>query len=225
LALHEGFIDSRTFLLCQHKLSTNKRIANAGKSKYSWLSGKLRCGHCGSSITTTTQYNDVYYLGCTGKKLRQDCEGIGRALKVPEVEAVVEAQIFALCNSSKILKRRKSEPETSRKDIELQMKIIDEKIDNLLEQIALGSATVTKYINQKIDALEKEKMSLLNLNQKSLFDDSIDDTDIFQIISVVSRWRSLDLEEKKQVAAQMIERVDITDESLQITWKKAFDVF
>lgn len=224
LGLHEGFIDSRTFLLCQRKLSTNKRIANAGKSKYSWLSGKLRCGHCGSSITTSTQYNGVYYLGCTGKKLRQDCEGIGRTLKVPEVETVVESQIFALCNSSKILKRRKTEPATPQKDIALQLKVIDEKIDNLLEQIASGNTTVTKYINQKIDALEREKMSLLDLNQANQFDDSIDDTDIFQIISIVSRWQSLDLEEKKQVAAQMIERVDITDESLQITWKKAFDL-
>jgi hypothetical protein len=62
------------------------------------------------------------------------------------------------------------------------------------------------------------------VSQKALFDDYADDTDIFQILSIVSRWQSLDLEEKKQVAAQMIERVDITDESLQITWKKSFDV-
>lgn len=225
LALHEGFIDSKTFLLCQHKLSTNKRIANAGKSKYSWLSGKLRCGYCGSSVTMSTQYNGVYYLSCTGKKLRQVCDGIGRTLKVPEIETVVEAQIFELCNSNKILKQRKQETGNSDKNVELQLKIIDEKIDNLLEQIALGNTTVTKYINQKIEELEHKKQTLMNAHQISLVNDKLDDVDIFQIISIVSRWKELGLDEKKQVAAQMIDYVSITDDSVQITWKKAFDLY
>lgn len=225
LALHEGFIDSKTFLLCQHKLSSNKRVANAGKSKYSWLSGKLRCGHCGSSITTTTQYQGVYYLGCTGKKLRQDCEGPHRTLKVPEIEAVVEAQIFALCNSKKILKRRKEERVQVDQQLDLQLKTIDEKIDNLLEQIAFGNTTVTKYINQKIESLEREKMSLLAMNQQTLIEDSMDDVDIFQIIQIVSQWTTLDVEQKKHIADQMIETVSILDDSIRIKWKKAFDIF
>ncbi|MDR2909629.1 MAG: recombinase family protein [Oscillospiraceae bacterium] len=224
LALHEGIIDSRTFLLCQHKLSTNKRIANAGKSKYSWLSGKLRCGYCGSSVTTSSQYNGVYYLSCTGKKLRQDCDGLGRTLKVPDVEAVVEAQIFTLCNSNRILKRRVRESKEPNAGQDRQLKIIDEKIDNLLEQIAAGNAIVTKYINEKIEALEKEKRALLEATRQDLVDTAMGDANIFQVINIVSRWQSLSLEEKKQVAGQMIEKVEIIADSVQITWTKAFDL-
>lgn len=223
LALHEGAIDSKTFLICQNKLSTNKRVANAGKSRHSWLSGKLRCGYCGSSITTTTQYNGVYYLGCTGKRLRQDCDGIQKPLKVPEVESIVEKQIMLLCNSRSLIKKSKHQKKNLHQDIETHVKVIDQKIDNLLEQVALGNATVSKYVNEKIEALEQEKKLLLEANQLSMID-GLEDSEVFRIISIAANWNTLDLNEKKAIVSQLIGAVNITDDSLIITWKKPFDV-
>jgi hypothetical protein len=202
-------------------MSTNRRIANAGKSKYSWLSGKLRCGYCGSSITTTTQYNGVYYLGCTGKKLRQDCDGIGRALKVPEIEAIVEKQIILLCNNQGLLKKSKAQATGRSRTVETHIKVIDQKIDNLIEQVALGSVAVGKYINEKIEALEHEKRLLLELSQSS---QDLDDTDVFTIISIAAKWNTLDMDERKDVCSQLIEAVAITNDSVSIAWKKPFDV-
>jgi len=224
LALHKGIIDSKTFLRCQHKLSGNKRIANAGKSKYSWLSGKLKCGYCGSSITTTTQYNGVYYLGCTGKKLRQDCNGVQKTLKVPEIESIVEKQIISVCNKRKELKKSVVQKPSNNQDIDAQLKVIDYKIDNLLKSIEDGIIpdTVIKRTQQRINELEQEKKRLLEANQRRAAE-SMDDSEVFRIISIAENWNSLDLDAKKDIVSLMIDSVSITDDSLEIAWKKAFN--
>lgn len=87
----------------------------------------------------------------------------------------------------------------------------------------MGNATVSKYINEKVEALEKEKKLLLEANQLSMID-GLEDSEVFRIISIAANWNTLELDEKKAIVSQLIEAVNITDDSLVITWKKPFDV-
>jgi DNA invertase Pin-like site-specific DNA recombinase len=222
LALHEGIVDSKTFLRCQHKLSANMRIANAGKSKYSWLSGKLRCGYCDSSITTQSKYNDTYYLGCTGRKLRQDCNGVQRPLKANEIEAIVEKQIMSVCNKRAVLKKSVVQKPNHNHDIDTQLKVIDHKIENLIKGIAEGTAQTITHINRMIGELEQERNRLIEASQRNAVE-HMDDAEVFRIISIAEKWNSLDLDERKAVVSLMIDSVVITADTLDIKWKKAFD--
>ena len=46
-----GKIPSDIWIACQYKLDQNKQIGNAGKGKSTWLTGLLKCGKCGYSLT------------------------------------------------------------------------------------------------------------------------------------------------------------------------------
>ena len=48
---HNGIVDSSIFLYCQEKLSKNRQIKNTGKGKHSWLTGLVKCGHCGYAFS------------------------------------------------------------------------------------------------------------------------------------------------------------------------------
>ena len=50
LANHFGIIPPELWLNCQCKLDENRQIGRAGKGKHTWLSGLLKCGHCGYSV-------------------------------------------------------------------------------------------------------------------------------------------------------------------------------
>ncbi|MDR2728098.1 MAG: recombinase family protein, partial [Chitinispirillales bacterium] len=47
---HEGLIDSETWLAVQDKKSHNKKIPNNGGARNSWLTGMVKCGHCGYAL-------------------------------------------------------------------------------------------------------------------------------------------------------------------------------
>ena len=72
LALHEGIIDSHTWLLCQYKLDSNKQIKNSGKGKHTWLSGVAKCGYCKYAVSVIKN-NDYKYFNCRGKTNLKIC--------------------------------------------------------------------------------------------------------------------------------------------------------
>ncbi len=69
---HNGVIDSSTWLKCQTKLKDNVQIKNSGKGKHTFLTGLLKCGYCGYSMSIKT-YKDKKYLNCTGRYITKSC--------------------------------------------------------------------------------------------------------------------------------------------------------
>ncbi|MDE6181824.1 MAG: recombinase family protein, partial [Eubacteriales bacterium] len=63
---HNGIIDSDTWLKCQFKLENNVQIKNTGKGKHTFLTGLLKCGYCGYSMSVKA-YKEQKYFCCTGR--------------------------------------------------------------------------------------------------------------------------------------------------------------
>lgn len=218
IALHEGLIDSHTWLLCQYKLDSNKQIKNSGKGKHTWLSGVAKCGYCKYAVSVIKN-NDYKYFNCRGKTNLKICKGHSKTIRVDEVEIIVEKQIFERIKELRNISIKEEKKENSKiNKIKIQIAEIDKQIEILVNKIAEANEVTMKYINEKLTALDKEKSSLIDEMQKLTLENSqnIGLNDLFEKID---NWDNLNLENKKAVCKTLINKVYIKDDEITIDWK------
>jgi site-specific DNA recombinase len=165
LALHEGVVDSNTWLLCQYKLDSNKQIKNSGKGKHSWLSGYIKCGYCGYAVSVVSA-RDKRYFSCRGKTNLKICSGYSKTMHVEDIEKHIEKLIFK--RADKVKNKKLDEAKTIEDNtIKLQILEIDRQMENLMNQLAESNNIVIKYINEKFTSLENTKNSLMEDMRKT----------------------------------------------------------
>lgn len=206
-----GFIDSNEFLKCQHKLMSNRKLGKTGDSKYSWLSGLMKCNCCERSIRVSTWVNRKgvrnLYLGCTGHIV-----GICNVNKFPFHAEVVEHEVQK--ELEKILSNCKDVQEEPHVDPEIQIALykIGEEIHNLISVLKSkeSSKSMIKYVNEEITRLESQQQELLEEQERRKVPIKLEPI-IFEELS---------FEEKKRVAHTYIEKVFVDpDEKLRIKWR------
>ena len=218
LALHEGIIDSKTWLLCQYKLDSNKQIKNSGKGKHTWLSGVAKCGYCKYAVSVIKN-NDYKYFNCRGKTNLKICKGHSRPIKVDDVEKIVEERILKKVEQLKnVTINEETKEDIKINKIKIQIINIDKQIENLINKIAEANEVTMKYINERLAKFDKEKTALLEELQKLTIENSkvISMNEIFE---KVDNWENLSLEEKKEVCKSVINKVYIKDDEISIDWK------
>lgn len=226
LALHEGAVDSRTFLLCQHKLDKNKQIKRSGAGKLTWLSGLMKCAYCGYAMNTTLAYmsrekGKVRRIVCGGRKLHMPCKREILSYDLVSIETYVESELKNIIRKMKDLEydtssflQKQSQEENLYK---IEIEKIDMKIDTLLENLAEGNEMTIKYLNKKIEELDSRKMELVNklneLNSKAVRNDKL-----VEISMLAEKWDSLDVEDKKTIAKYFIKNITFYDNEIKIDW-------
>jgi len=220
LALHEAPIDSKTWLLCQYKLDSNKQIKNSGKGKHSWLSGYAKCGYCGYAVSVVTSGHTEYkYFNCRGKTNLKNCNGHSIPIIVSEIELEVEVELLRKIQE---LKNTKLSVQTNDdlvvNKIKLELLQIENQIENLLNQLAEANNVVMKYINGKITELDNKKNILLKEMQKLVLTNS-KNLPIEEVWDQVDKWDELSIEEKKAICGYFIEKINIKDDEISIDWK------
>lgn len=217
IALHEGFVDSRTFLKCQYKLDTNKPIKNTGRGKLTYLTGLLKCGYCGYTLSAIKNSANTIYLTCKGKPI-QACDRHD-TMYLEDIESVVESQIInKIKELSKIKVDVKKNYSNKANDIKIKIAKIDEDINSLMDKILLANETLMQYINSKINELDTQKKTLLE--QLQLENNKVDDlSDISEIIDKAINFSELDFEKKKEISKLLINRIEVTDSKVTIRFK------
>lgn len=219
LALHEGVVDSQTWLLCQYKLDNNKQIKNSGKGKYSWLSGSIKCGYCGYAVSVVTGRAGQKYFNCRGKTNYKSCKGHSKVLYVEEIESIVEKYIL---NRAKELKNTTLDVQNTNdieiNKIKLQILEIDNQIENLITQMAQANNITMKYINERITQLDKAKNTLIEEMKKLTINNS-NAQPVEEVLNYIDKWNELSIEEKKKICGFFINKVSVTDDSIDIDWK------
>ena len=93
---------------------------------------------------------------------------------------------------------------------------IDQQIENLLEQMAKSNAVVTEYINDKITKLHNEKNEILKtISEKNEKPNS----NLEDILHKINNWDTLEFDEKKMVTKELIQKIDLSDDKINIVWK------
>ena len=211
LALHDGIIDSTTWLKCQHKLSKNKQLKNLGKGKHSWLTGLVKCGYCGYSMNVKASGNAKYFC-CTGRSFSGSC--LPDRLSTHHVADVEQGVLDELRIYVKQLGGRRVD-ETPREDSAVnlskqQLYKIDMKIERLMDSLADANDVSMKYINQRIAELDDQRQSLLHeVSEKSVSANGVELPDM-------EAWDNLDLKVKREIVGSFVERVNVFNDKIEV---------
>ena len=210
LALHNGIIEADIWLKCQYKLEANSQIKNTGRGKYTWLSGLLKCGNCGYSLKVLFVKNKRYFV-CSGKTNYYICDASYSTVNLNEIETEIEKEI------DNIFKNNSVEVEETKEDIDNfayteKLKEIDDKIERLLQAISEGSSISIKYINKEIARLENSKQKIIQNVRKENSNKKIKNA-VYKL-----KFSELSFEEKKNVVKELIEKVEIKEDEVNIVW-------
>lgn len=197
-----GIVPADLWLLCQEKLARNRQVGNSGKGKHTWLSGLLKCAKCGYSIKIGFE-NDHRWLLCSGRYNLAHCDA-SIHVSLTELEEIAAQEIerlLAECPTTPV------EPEKD--NYADRLTEIDRRADRLLDAFAESDMSDT-YLKRALSRLEKERQALLDSRKREQNRPVLPDKLVFSQLS---------FEEKKVVAAQFIERIDVGEHSADIKWK------
>lgn len=214
LALHDGIIDSATWLRCQEKMNKNTQIKNTGKGKHSWLTGLIKCGNCGYAMGVKVS-NGKKYLKCTGKYNNQ-CSYEHPTHYLDTVEKNVQQEMKNYIKE--ISTRGKIAPPTTSddkaiNDLKIKLHAVETQIENLINSIASGNEILQKYANEKIDQLDKSRTEILNQLTKHKLQPAP------RQLPDMQKWETFDLEEKRAAAQALINKILLYADHIDVIFK------
>ncbi|MBM6828506.1 recombinase family protein [Anaerotignum lactatifermentans] len=212
---HEGIVDSTVFLYCQEKLSKNRQIKNSTKGKYSWLTGLVKCGHCGYAFSVRCSYTKdgkTPYFVCSGRYLYRTCD-VKKTHKVIDVEEQVQARLIKEAEVYHLTRQKKEN--TLMKQHQQKIAEIDSKIENLISTLENVSQISAEYINQRIESLHREKQLLIHQ-----YSEALTEYNTVEVIPFSAKdWENMSLDDKREVAKSMIDRVILKEDSIDVIFK------
>lgn len=218
LGLHEGIIDSDTWLTCQYKLDSNKQLKNEGRGQHSWLSGIIKCGQCNYALIVVNTRGYKYFT-CSGKTNLKICDGFSNPIHVERIEKYVEMRLKEKIKNIEHETIDKKTDDFKINQIKIEISKIDQQIENLINQVAQANDVVIKYINKKITELDKEKSILLEEIKKNYIE-SNKQISTEEIILQLNNWDKLNIDKKKFVSHYFINKVIVyNNKEIGIQWK------
>ena len=202
---HKGILPSDLWLQVQEKLSGNRQLDRSQAGRYSWLTGLMKCGKCGYALRINLdRRSGKHYLLCSGRSnygvcdasIRMDLRGLE-----DEVEAALQ-KVLDQCPEEELY------PEEDDRTEELEE--IEKKISRLVMALAESSEIAVSYISSEIERLHKKKKEL---------EDSLKKKRAPGIRAKRIDLRTAGFEEKKLVAGEFIQRINIVGEEVNIEWK------
>lgn len=198
-----GLVEAGLFLRCQEKLRKNRQLGRSGQGKHTWLSGLMKCAKCGYSISVAAD-GDRRYLYCSGRYRLSHCDAAVRVglseLEIGVGEEVV--QLLSRCPES--VREAAGESRCMR-----QLEALDRQAERLLDAFAQSKSISVSYLQKSLDKIERERQTILQ-------------TEVRASQQAPSPQRinfaALSFAEKKAVAAQLIRRINISDDSAEIHW-------
>ncbi len=213
IALHEGIVDSQTWLRCQDKLSNNRQIKNTGKGKHSWLSGLIKCGYCGYSMNVKV-YNQYKYLVCTGRFSTGNCIDKLATHYLEDIESYVFQEMCSFVENIDVEQVNAPKDSLSDKNgLKIELHKLESEIEKLLDTLDASNPVLMKYINEKIVSLDAKKSAILEeLNTCTVSTYKLDIPDL-------SNWSESSLEIKKDAAQRLISKVLLLNDKIEVVWK------
>ncbi|MDR1101183.1 MAG: recombinase family protein [Clostridiales bacterium] len=223
VALHDGIIDSSTWLKCQRKMAFRGQNTSIGRNKSvankkSWLVGLMKCPYCGKSAVITAGKNrDNIYVTCRGR-IEHICYNRTTAYKIAKVEREVETELLNFLSGKTQISTREDKTDASINQLKIEITKIDEQIQLLITAMANSEITTIKYIDELISKLDNEKkekhlkISDITAKQAKSPLDGIDISD------VLGNWQDYSIAKKQRIAECAIDNVIIANEGLTVNF-------
>ena len=220
---HEGLIPSELWLRVQDKKSTNKHYHTNRKAYNSWLIGIMKCKECGHSVLVDMQKksekNVHRYLYDNGWLTINKCVERKYTIRIDAIEESVYTAMCERMEQIEIAHKQKEAPDAEAESIKTDILKLDVEIRSLMDRMAEADDVVFSYIQQKIKELHLQKSELERRLQTKARKHRDIDTKPLQ--EPLAKWEELSVQEKHDIAAEMIEVVYISHNSEDIEIKFA----
>lgn len=215
LALHEGIIDSHTWLKCQKRMSKNTSFKRNGQGSHSWLSGIMKCAYCGFAIIAVHHKDiDRTYINCGGKK-RKVCEGRKRSIQVIEIENIVTPLLLERIRYIRDIELKEIRQDSRRvNEAKIEIVKIDKRIKNLIESLAEMSGAAFKMVSQALNEENEKREKLVKELEDALIEQQQQDHSAIDFDDCLNNWDSYDIEKKKNIARIFIKAVFVSDDEI-----------
>ena len=215
LALNEGFIESDIWLKCRYKALGHLQISRGSQPKNSWLAGKVKCGKCGYALTVRQSKSGRYFV-CSGKANNRNCEGAGTIHADELEEVILERLKKKLLNFATLIHTEREVPAVAENEIRQKIAQIDDEAEKLLNKVSDAGETLMRYINERIEKLDKEKLVIQQrLDTRS---EVVKGGKIEILENYIDRWGNVLFDDKRFVVAVLIERITVSDGEIHIQW-------
>jgi hypothetical protein len=164
IAPHEGLVSSEVWLACRRRLMSNTAFGSTHKAKNTWLAGKIKCGRCGAALmyTYNAERRHKQYFRCRRHTDNKTCEGVGGALRVPDVEDSVYNEMAKKMSAFHTLtggNPAKANPKLTALNVELAQ--VEAEIEKLIDTLTGANRTLMAYANTRIEELDAKRQSLI----------------------------------------------------------------
>lgn len=218
LGMHKGIIDASLWLNVQSLLTIKKNHSNLGTGSLTWLQGLVKCS-CGYTyyvkrcIGAKKEYR---YLYCRGRK-NNSCPYPRTMMPVEKIENIAEQELLLRLQNLKGESKLKVVKDTHEINaIKIEIAGINTKINNLIEQISEGTDLAIQYLNKHIDSLDSKKQSLLDEITKLELKENKKAQIRIDINDVTTNWQNYDLETKKEIAKEVIEKIVLEGKTVRV---------
>lgn len=225
LAPHEGLLDAEQWLAVQQKLSQNKALKRSGAGSHSWLSGLMKCAHCGYAISVVNKPAGMHghYINCGGhKRGNAVCPGRSRVITLEEIEAAVEHQLLRFLESYRDIEiQEKARRSGAANQLDMQIVSMEQERDRLL--CNLGQITepdVVHTLSARIHAVNGQLDDLTRQRDALLQADNRPDLEAY-FRAVLTEWPDYTIPERKQIARAVLERVTVGDDAIEVVFRTA----
>ena len=195
IGAHEGIVDSGLFLACQQKLHQKRPLKNSGKGKYSFLTGQIHCAGCGHAFSvrlSACAQGKVAYFVCSGRYLHHTC-ALRQTHRVADVEQAIGEAINKRLASFSL-------PDTVSPQT---LSAIESRRALLLQRLEEDASLPSAYIAHRLADLDQEEAALTQGAAPMALPD----------------FFSLSFEQKKAVAACLIQNVILGPGQIRLCWK------
>ena len=218
VAYHEGLVSAETWLAVQDKKDRHRPmpLAYSKSNIRSWLSGLMKCAHCGRGIhidyTVSKKTGKEWrYLDCMGYASVKGCIKRRIQMRLDDIEETVYKAMTQHISEFKITKSKMKNKSAEAEKIKAELLRIETETRKLIEKLPDAGNILFEYIQSRISELHASKQEyenkLLSVERK------VKDVDTEPLIDPLNRWNELTKEEKNAVARTMIDKVLISDET------------
>ena len=205
----------------------------SNSSKISFLCGLVKCGKCGSNMVTqgckNRQGKQYYYLICSQKRNLGVSVCDNKMIDVSKLQEIVINDMKSYFNSKDINKKIKlyinqnqkkdTQKIAEKEKLENELIKLDIQIQNLINSIAEGNTTISKYINEKIEEIEKKKQKIVIDLRNLSHNDTQDDEVLEYAKNINEKLNTASFEDLKIICKSIINEIIITDENIDIHYK------
>lgn len=220
LAPHEGLVDAPIWLAAQQRLDAARSLRGAGRGANSWLSGLMRCAHCGYAITVVAKPGSaLHYINCGGrKKGKSVCPGRARTITLEEIEGAVAPALAdhlrALQSAPVPLSDRRC---AARNQLEMRIAAAEQARDRLAHNLAqIEQDDVVALLAAQLHA-QQQALAQLEAERHALTAPDADADAAFAALR--QAFPHLSIAEKKLLARAAIQQVIVGDDTIEIEFR------